>query len=416
LKFELPAFQSRNFRFFLVGQALSLFGNSMQQVALAWLVYRSTHSPVILGLVGFAGGLPAALVAPFAGVLADRSNPQRIVVAAQILAVLPALLLALLVYIERTDVAAIIVLVCVIGIVSGIDMPVQQMFVARLVNRKDDVGSAVALNSVAYDGARVLGPAVGGIIVASYSEGFAFLANGLCHVLVVAIFLVIRLQPGHVGARDESVVQTLVHGMRYAMTFQPVLAILLLSGCVSFAGSAYMVLMPVMAATVLDGGPYALGFLLGSISVGAIAGGLYLSTRRDVAGFAELICIGASLFGFGLLAFSQSTMLYLSAATLCVAGFGIMMMMASCNTILLTITDASKHGRILSLFTLSFLAMAPLGAVCSGVLASKISAQATIAASAVLCLLSALAFSSQVASVKRLIHTQIGGTDKDKGA
>ncbi len=357
---------------------------------------------MILGLMGFVGGIPAAIISPFAGVLADRTNPHRIIVTTQILSTLQAFLLAALVYFNQVNVWVIVALVCALGIINGVDTPVRQMFVGRLLSRKEDISSAVACNSMVYDAARILGPALGGFVLARYTEGPSFIVNGLSHSIVIALFLSIRLPSQLVQTKKESVRETLIQGVRYAIGVGEVRSILILSACISFAGIGYMVLMPIMAADVLKGGPNALGLLFSSVGVGAIIGGLFFSIPRSIAKHVQLICVGASLYGIGLLVFSQSRLIVLSALALSVAGFGIMVMMTACNTILITITDADKHGRVMSLFTLSYLGTAPLGSLCTGFLANQIGAPITITCNAILCLLAAGWFYSRIHYFKNL--------------
>jgi predicted MFS family arabinose efflux permease len=403
LKFGIPALRSRNFRFFLAGQATSLLGNSVQQVALVWLVYRTSHSAMILGLMGFVAGFPAAIISIFAGVFADRHNPHRIIIATQTLSTLQALLLAGLVFLNHVTVAAMVALVCLLGFINGVDTPVRQMLVARLVNRKEDISSAVASNSIVYDLARIFGPAIGGFILASYTEAYSFVVNGFTHAVVVGLFLSIRLPPHISTARAEPVLETFVEGVRYAFKFREVRAIIILSACISFAGSTYMVLMPVVAATTLKGGPNMLGFLMGSVGVGAIIGGLFFSFRFRTEWVAPLIAIGASLFGLGLFAFSRSSRPIISLLALVVVGWGIMVMMASCNTALLTFTDEQKHGRVLSLFSLSYLTMSPVGALCTGYVANKLGTLTTITVGAIISLLAAAWFSTHIPRLRQIL-------------
>ena len=403
MKLEWPALRSLNFRYFLAGQAISLLGNAIQQLALMWLVYRMSHSAMILGVMGFVSGLPAALISPLGGVMADRMPPHRVVVATQILAALQAFALALLVYLQRVDVPAIVALVCLQGIINGIDTPVRQMFVGRLVDHPQDIGSAVASNSIVYDAARLIGPAFGGFLLAHFAEGPAFFTNGICHAVVVGLFLRIRLPAPSIEPVREGVVETLCEGVRHAMSHGGIRVILLLSACVSFAGSGYMVLTPLMAADVLQGGPESLGYLMSAVGAGAIAGALLFSVRFGASGHARLIGLGALLFGISLVVFSQSRVLVVSVGALSVAGFGIMVMMAACNTLLFRLTEAKLHGRILSLFTLSFLGSAPLGSLCAGYVADRVGAPATIGAGGFLAVAAALLFSTQLPALARQI-------------
>jgi predicted MFS family arabinose efflux permease len=365
-------------------------------VALAWLVYRTSHSAVLLGLMGLAGGLPAALMTPFAGVLADRGDPRRLLLSAQALAALLALLLAVLVLLGRLHGAGILALVCVQGIVSGVDRPVRQMFMARLVARREDLGSALATSSMVYDAARLLGPALGGLVLARFREGPAFGLNALAQALGLALLLAIRPPPRPApAAPGAGVAAALAQGLRYAGGSPPVRSILLLSAGISFAGIGYLVLMPVMATDVLRGGPHTLGLLLSAVGAGAMAGGVLLGLRPGLAGRPRLVSGGAGLFGLALLVFSLSRWLGLSVLALGAAGLGIMAMMTGSGTILLTRADPDQHGRVMSLFTLSYLGAAPLGSLGAGLLGRRIGAPATIAASAVLCLAAAAWFASR---------------------
>jgi MFS family permease len=387
-----PALRSHNLRLFLVGQGISLLGNAMQQVALAWLVYRASHSSVVLGVVAFAAGIPAAVVTPLAGTIADRANLQRILIATQALAASQAFALAFVLYIGEADIGLIIALVFVSGIVSGIETPMQPITLSRLVAGKEVLTSAIGLNATCYDAARILGPALGGLLLVRYSEALVFFTNGLLHLSALVLFSFLRLEPVVSVARQERISAALLEGLRYAFNLRAILAILLLSASVSFSGSAYMVLLPVMAERELNGGPHVLGLLTGAIGVGAIAGGLLLSMRNGNAKLIELICLGASLFGFGMLGFSVSHVLGYSVLAMSVIGIGVMMIMACCSTLLLVITDASVQGRVIGLYTLSFLGIAPIGSLCTGFLAKWLSAPTTIAASGIVCLIAALLF------------------------
>jgi len=403
LKLRWPALRVPNFRRFLVGQTLSLLSNSIQQVGLLWLIYRTSHSSMVLGVMAFVGSVPAAVVSPLAGVFADRTNPLRIATITQFLYMVQAFLLAALAYCNRIDGWEVISLICLLGFLNGVDMPMRQILIPQLLHRRQEIGNGVALNAMVYDGTRMLGPLLGGLIVAHFAEGPSFIANGLGHFVVLLLFLSIRLSPQPIAGKQGTVLQDLSLGVRYAAGFWAVRSIFLLSACVSFAGSAYMVLLPIVAEDVLGGGARGLGLLMSSIGVGAVSGGVYFSLRRNTAGQATLIGIGAGIFGTGLFLLSLSHALLAASMAMGLVGFGIMIMMAACNTTLIEITEAGKQGRVLSLFTLSYLAVAPIGSLCMGFLASHIGAAQTIALSSVLCLLAALQFSFRAPHIENLL-------------
>lgn len=393
--------RSRNIQRFLGAQALSLLGESMQQVALSWLIFRYTNSAAMLGVAGCLSSLPAAIAVPFAGAFADRRHPRRIVVANQLAWALPAFGLALLAALGGETVTALIVAMCALGFINGVDTPVRQMFVARLVESKAELGSAVSLHSVVYDGTRMLGPALGGYILAKLSELPIFTATALCHALAAVLLLSIRMHEEAPAQATQPVSRALADVFGYALQVRPVMAILVLSAVIGFAGSSYMVLLPVMAA-VLHGGPNTLGLLWSAIGFGAIAGGLVLSARRGSRGYGELIAAGVVLFASGILVFSLSRTLGVSLLALGIGGLGLTLMVVSCNTALLTITEPAMHGRVLSLFTLSYMATAPAGNLYIGFLASKISAPGAISVNGAVSLLAASVFLTQVPSLRRL--------------
>jgi MFS family permease len=387
-----PALRSGNFRLFIAGQAVSLVGTYMQQVAMGWLVYRLTQSAFMLGLVGFVGELPGVAVAAFAGVIADRVNPQRIVLVTQTLAMVQAFLLAALVFTGHINVAGILILSCALGLVNGLDVPARQVFLLQLLDREDDLPNAVALNSFVLDSARLIGSALAGALIATYGEAICFLANGASYIAVIAALLAMRLSPPAMAPHPENVVAALARGLRFAFGFAPIRTVLLVVAFVAFAGAPYTVLMPVMASTVLGGGPYTMGILMASTGLGALVGAFYLGSWRTTLGLDRLIPLGASLFGGGLILFALSRSLGLSALCLVIAGFGIMIFMASSNSILLAIAPADKRGRVMSLFTLSFMATVPVGSLYTGALASSIGAAPTIVIGGGLCVIAALGF------------------------
>src|SRR5437879_1755150 len=269
----------RNYRLFFGGQLVSLTGTWMQQVAVTWLVYRMTNSAFLLGLVGFAGQLPA-LLSPFAGLIADRMNRHRILVATQTLSLVQALALALLTLTGNIAVWHIVLLNLFLGLVNAFDMPTRQSFLLDMIERKEDLANAIALNSSMFNGARLIGPSIAGIVVASVGEGACFTLNALSYLAVIGALLAMKISPRIPHPMPDGLLTGIGEGFRYAFGFPPIRSILLLIALVSIMGLTFGVLMPVVAKDVLHGGPNTLGFLMGAVGVGALTGALALASRQ----------------------------------------------------------------------------------------------------------------------------------------
>lgn len=387
-----PALRWRNYRLFISGQTVSLVGTFMQMVGIHWLIYRLTQSELALGLYGFFAESPGLVVVLFAGVVCDRVSPHRILLTTQTLAMLQALVLSALVFTDNIHIVTVIALGCFLGFVNGFDVPSRHVLLLRIVDDQEDIRNAVTLNSLALDAARLVGPALAGMVIAAWGEGICFLANAVSYAAVLLALLAMRLNPFPQVSVHAEVARSLSEGIRYVISHKVIRSVILLIVCVSFAGSPVAVLLPVMSAAVLGGGPQTLGILSASTGLGALVGAFFLGMRRETDGLNRLMGTGACLYGMGIAAFSLSPWLALSAPLLSLAGFGIMAMMTSANTILLSEAQADKRGRVMSLFTLSFMGTVPLGSLCAGVLAKGIGAPATIALGAVVCLFGALAF------------------------
>jgi len=387
------ALRWRNFRIYMAGQSISLVGTFMQTVGVSWLVYRLTNSEFSLGLFGFLTELASVAVVLFAGVLADRNAPQRMLLAAQTLAMLQAFALSLLVFTGHIDVAAVFALGCFLGMLNGMEAPARQALFPVVVADRNDLRSAVALYSLSLDAARMAGPALAGVVIASRGEGWCFLANGFSYLAVIIALISLRAEPRPCPAAGEDLVRSLATGIGYVSAHPFIRAIILLIVAVSFGGSAVAVLMPVMAAGVLKGGPETLGVLMASLSLGALAGAFLLGMKNGGEGELKILTgAGACLYGLAVAAFSHSSWLWLSVTLLMLAGLGIMVLMASANTFLLTEVEADKRGRVMSIFTLSFMGTVPFGSLCAGILAEHIGTPATIAAGAAICIIGALLF------------------------
>ena len=396
LKSIVRALRHRNFRLFFIGQGISLIGTWMQSIALGWLVYRLTHSAFLLGVVGFSGQIAVLLLAPFAGVVADRRNRHSLLILTQVVAMAQAFVLSYLVLTETVMIWHVIALSLVLGSVNAFDIPVRQSFFIEMIEDKNDLGNAIALNSSVVNGARLLGPSVAGLLIATVGEGLCFLINGLSYLAVIASLLLMRLVRKNVSPPGSRAWDDFTEGLKHVFLFEPIRAIILLLGLMSLMGMPYVVLMPLFAKDILHGGPSALGFLMGGCGVGALTGALYLASRRGVLGLGKMIPIGASIFGFGLIAFSLSSNLFLSLPLMTVIGFGQIIELAASNTLLQTIVDDEQRGRVMGFFTVAFLGMAPIGSLIAGAMASVIGAPWTLFIGGVTCLIGAAAFARKL--------------------
>ena len=405
------ALRHRDFRLFFIGQGISLTGTWMQQVAMSWLVYRLTGSAFTLGAIAFASQFPTFLLAPIAGVVADRYRRHRIVVTTQTLALVEASILAVLVLTGTVQVWHIIALSAVLGIVNAFDIPARQSLFVKLVDGPDDLANAIALNSSMFNMARLTGPAVAGVLIGVVGEGPVFAINAASYIAVlVSLF---RMSEAR-AEQPEPQSRALSHmreGFRYAFGFPPIRAILTLLALTSVLGMPYVVLLPVFASDVLGGGPQTLGFLMSAAGLGALSGALYLASRPSVRGLSRVIVIAITVFSLGLIAFSASRSQPLSIALLLITDFGMMVLTASINTVLQTIVDEDKRGRVMSLYAMAFMGMAPFGSLLAGTLASNIGAPATVMIGGIACLGAASWFYSRLPAIResiRPIYVRLG--------
>jgi MFS family permease len=398
------ALRYRNYRLFFSGQGISLIGTWMQQIALGWLVYRLTDSAFLLGLVGFSSQIPTFILASFAGVFADRYNKHKIIIVTQFLAMAQASVLAILTLTNLIQVWQIILLSLFSGMINAFDMPTRQTFVIDMVEDKNDLPNAIALNSSMFNAARLIGPTVAGIIISVFSEGVCFLLNALSYIAVIAALLMMNITPKPISLKKEKVLEGLKEGIKYAYNFKPIRALLLLIGLVSLTGMPYTVLMPVFAKDILRGDSHTLGFLFGAVGTGALAGALYLASRRSVLGLVRWITIAVGVFAAGLILFSFSRNLTLSLILMLFTGFGMMMQMASTNTLLQTLVDDDKRGRVMSLYVMAFMGTAPIGSFMAGSLASLIGASYAVLSGGIVCLFGAIIFAKKLPSLRKHIR------------
>jgi MFS family permease len=347
---------------------------------------------------------PILVLAPFAGVLADRYDKRRIVLITQVVMMVQALALAALVLSDRITIGWIVVLMAVLGAATGFDIPARQSFLIDMVGDREDLPNAIALNSSMFNGARLVGPAIAGLGIALVGEGWVILLNGLSYIAVLASLLLMDVPARTKRGSRGQVFGHMAEGFRYAFGFPPIRLILGLVAVVSLVGVPYTVLLPVIARETLRGGPQTLGFLMSAIGLGALTGALFLATRSSVRGLGRVIMVSALLFGAALVAVSLSRVLWLSILTLMAAGFGMMAQMASCNTVLQTIVDDDKRGRVMSLYTMAFIGMAPIGSLLIGALADRVGAGPAIAAGGGVVMVAAAVFATRLPEVRRHVR------------
>lgn len=402
---NIPAFKSRNYRLFFAGQGLSLIGSWMTQVATIWLVYKLSTSPWLLGIVGFSSQIPSVIFLPIAGVFVERWNRHRVIIATQVLAMIQSLALAVLTLMGTIDIWHLILLSLFQGTINAFDAPARQAFVPEIVEKRDDMANAIALNSAMFNGARLIGPAIAGIVLATVGAGYCFLIDGLSYIAVICALLAMKLKP-HVVALNikGNSLQRLKEGFVYTFSFPPIRAIILLLSIVSFMGMQYTVLVPIFATKVLNGGADALGFLMAASGVGALVGAVYLSMRKSVVGLGKIIAYSPAIMGIGLVAFGLSRVLWFSLIMMFLVGLGFILQFASSNTLLQTIVEDDKRARVLSIYTLAFFGVIPFGNLFAGGLANYIGAPNTVIISGVFCILGSLYFARQLPRLKPLVH------------
>ncbi|MBN3940058.1 MAG: MFS transporter [Nostoc sp.] len=400
----LPALRSRNYQLFFAGQGISLIGTWMTQLATIWLVYDLTKSPLMLGVVGFSSQIPNFFLAPFGGVFVDRFSRYRTLIGTQVLAMIQSLTLAALALTGVIEVWQIIALSLFQGFINALDAPARQAFVPELVEHREDLANAIAINSTMFNGARLIGPAIGGLLIARVGTGYCFLIDGLSYVAVIAALLAMKVKPWKNSVTDGNPLQKVKEGFVYAFNFSPIRSILLLSALVSLMGLQNTILVPVIAEQVLKGGAESVGFLMAASGVGALTGGIYLATRQTILGIGKLIALAPAILGIGLIAFSLSRFLPLSLFTMLFVGLGTILQIAASNTFLQTIVEDDKRGRLMSLYTMSFLGMIPVGNLLGGLLASHIGAPNTLMIDGIACILGSIIFSRQLPALRKIMQ------------
>ena len=397
------ALSHRNYRLFFYGQSVSLVGTWITRVAISWLVYRLTGSELLLGIVSFAGQIPTLLLAPFAGVAVDRHNRRRILIWTQAGSLVQSVVLAVLTLSHLITVPYLLVLQVLQGVINAFDTPARQALVVEMVTDRADVPNAIALNSSMVNGSRVIGPAIGGIIIAAVGEGWCFAIDAVSYVGVLISLGLMRLDR-RTHAPGMPLLHDLRSGFLYVRDSVPIRSGLILLAVISTAGVPYTVLMPAVVAQTLGGGPDLLGWLMGASGAGALAGALYLANRRTVVGLGRVILLGALSFGASLVVFSTTHTVWLAAPVLAVAGAGFIVQAASTNTIIQTIVDEQFRGRVMAFYTMAFFGSVPVGSLIAGVVATYLGATMTIRLGGLICIAAGLWYAAKLPALRAAVR------------
>ncbi len=384
------ALAHRNFRLYLLGQGVSIIGTWTQQVAMAWLVYQLTASPLWLGVVGFAGQIPALFLTPLAGGVIDRANRHRLLLVTQAVSMTQAVVLALLTLTGSVAPWHVIALAFLLGVVNAFDIPTRQSFLSELVGKGPDLANAIALNSSVFNGARLAGPALAGVLLALTSPGISFLVNAASYLAVLGALAAMRLERR--PAAGGRLLGGVREGLVYAWRSPPIRSLLLLIGLFNLAGMAETTLLPVVSTAVLHGGATTLALLSAAAGTGAFAAALFLASRPSVAGLDRWVLTAPVVYGLGLLVFSFTGALWAAALLLATTGFALLLMTAGANTLLQTIVHEDKRGRVVSLYTLAVTGLAPLGGLLAGLLADRVGAALTLRLAGLACVIGAAVF------------------------
>lgn len=404
LNLLLRSLSHRNFRLFFLGQGISLIGTWMQQIAMSWVVFQLTGSSFQLGLVLFCGQIPALFLSPLAGVLIDRWNRRRLLLLTQSLAMIQAFTLAALDMTGTIAVWQILPLSVFLGVVNTFDITGRQAFLSEMVTDRNDLSNAIALNSSLMNIARLLGPSLAGLLLAKTSASVCFLVNGISYFAVLLALLAMRLAPHLKRHKGTGLREELREGFLYAVQFLPIRVILLVCCIASMVGGSYNVILPEYAVQILHGNARTLGMMSTAAGLGALGGALFLAARNSILGLGKWIGIGLILMGIGFIAFAWATQFWMAFSALTVIGFGLMLQIAASNTLLQTIVEEDKRGRIMSFFTMSFLGMAPLGSLFTGYIAETLGIFFVFIINAGVCLLSALIFFVLLPRLRKLIR------------
>jgi MFS family permease len=397
------ALRHRNFQLFFAGQGISVIGTWMTRIATTWLVYHLTHSALLLGIVGFSGQIISFLLGPIAGVWVERLDRRKLLVVTQAAAAVQSLAMAALTLAHRITIGEIIALTAFQGLINALDTPARQSFLVQMVDDRNDLSNAIAINSSLANGARMVGPAIAGIVIAAFGEGWCFLIDGISYFAVIASLLMMRITPVEQRRHTAGMFAQMREGWDYVRACQPIRIILLLFALVSLMGYSYAVILPIFAGQVLNGGATTLGWLTGASGIGALASALSLAVRKSVVGLTRMVQWSTAVLGTGLILFGLSHTLWLSLLLMVFIGFGMMQCAAASNTIIQSIVEEDKRARVMSYYTTAFFGAAPFGSLLAGVLAHRIGAPHTVIITGAFCIAGSLWFTLQLPKVDAAI-------------
>jgi MFS family permease len=396
------ALRHRNFKLFFAGQGISVIGTWMTRLATSWLVYRLTQSALLLGIVSFAGQIISFVAGPFAGVLVERLNRRKLLVWTQAAAAIQSLALAALTLAHAITLWEIIALTALQGLINAFDMPGRQSFLVQMVDDRNDLSNAIAINSSMNNAGRLIGPAIAGLVIGALGEGWCFLIDGVSYFAVIASLLMMRLRPIEILRHSSSTFEQIREGWDYISTFPPIRTILILIALVSLMGYPYAVLLPIFAAQVLHGGPYTLGWLTGASGIGALISAITLAVRKSVRGLTRMLQLAAGILGGGLVLFGLSHALWLSLVLMVFVGFGLMQCSAASNTVIQSLVTEDKRARVMSYYTMAFFGSAPFGCLLAGILAHHIGAPYTVILTGAFCVAGSLWFMLELPTVNAI--------------
>jgi MFS family permease len=398
---RFSAFKYKNYLFYFIGQSISMIGTWMQLIAISWLVYRLTKSPFMLGLIGFTSQLPTFLFTPLCGVIADKYNRKKLMIFTQVFAMVQSLILVILYYTNHLTVWYVIILGILYGCVNALDVPIRHAFVVDMIEDKEDLSNAIALNSVIVNGSRLIGPAIAGIIIAMSNEGVCLTINTLSFIAVIIALFIMKINKKDVHKINETkIIHDLLEGFNYVIKHKSIRYVLLLLAIISLIGIPYMVLLPVFVKEIFRGGSHTLGFLMSTTGIGALTGGLYLANKKGIPIMTKHIIFGSLFFGLSLIGFAFSKNIYLAIFMIFIIGFTMMMQVNCSNMILQEILEDDKRGRVMSFYTMAFMGMAPFGSLLAGSLSSIITAPYTLALGGLFCVIFTMIFAKRLLSLK----------------
>jgi len=382
----------------------------MQMIVVGWLAYELTAGEsegvraIWLGIVGFVGRIPTFIFAPLGGVFVDRWDRWSVVFVTQIMAMIQAALLAVLTLLHVITLGQLILLSLMLGLINAFDIPGRQSFMVETVEKTSDLSNAIALNSSMFNIARIIGPAIGGVLLKTVGTGFCFLFNAVSYIAVIAALLAMKVKPSGRIAATGNVIKNMAEGVRYAFHFSPIRNILFLLMVVSLSGASYPVLLPIFSSYVLHQGSGLYAILFAAAGFGALVGAVFLALRESVHGLLRWIAVAPVIFGIGLVLLGMSRWIWLSVLAMPVIGFGLLVQTASSNTVIQTLVEDHMRGRVMSLYSMAFMGMMPIGSLLSGLMSRLVGAPVTILLNGLFCIAGAIFFSKNLTALRRQVH------------